>query len=365
MSYISGLSSIIKGERKELYFNKDQFLFATNFASNPYFADELNWARLALYYKDPTSQQRKIIILKDDNGRGWFAPSEMSRTGTWEVQKIEVYDKQGDFFVVERSNMPSPATFNIAVNRIVAPATPVISCLEGEELIIGGQFDAMYPVWTTTENATLTASLLEGTLANSQTIVQGNSMYAEQDSTVETGARYRASMLVPALTNVQNMFFETSYQMGAYDTVYSGVGPQTNKKMQVYFDAANTSVTTRFGLINLAAGSAAPGTRSVKVDNVSLVKAASELTLTMGQAINWRVGFKAKIWDLAANTWLSNDVYEIAEVQEGYLGLYDKLTLDKQIRGDYFGKMLTLRFPSYSECSGTQASLYQFVGSTY
>jgi hypothetical protein len=220
MSYITGAQSVAKGDREEVFFDKGAFIFATTFA-DPYFSNDLVWKKIALHYKDESSQpglglvpfiaqtwvlaqgsngglktvatvtsedpenaniifgdhylwsghtgtvqavshfagittitleqadavsgsgyigfskevvipgsttsQRQVIILKDDSARGWFAPTSTSRSGQWSLEKIQIFDRDEDFFAVERANMPSPENFDITLSKRVAPSSTATS----------------------------------------------------------------------------------------------------------------------------------------------------------------------------------------------------------------------------------------------
>lgn len=127
MAYITGLSSVVKGNRQEIYFDKGAFIFATDFATNTYFSNDLNWDKVALHFVAPSGSQKKVIVLKDDHGRGWFAPSSTSRTGDWVLDKIQIFDKDNDFFEVQKSDIPDAASIVAKVVRVIAPASSVVS----------------------------------------------------------------------------------------------------------------------------------------------------------------------------------------------------------------------------------------------
>ena len=136
MAYITGLGQLVKGQRQEIYFDKGAFIFATNFATNTYFADDLNWSKVALHFFDPTKNQRNVVILMDDESRGWFAPSVTCRTGDWTIEKISIFDKDGDFFEVQKENIPNAAEIKAKVVRIVAPSTQIAGLTNANQTIV-------------------------------------------------------------------------------------------------------------------------------------------------------------------------------------------------------------------------------------
>ena len=58
MAIITGPGSVIKGVREDLFFDKDQFLASVTI-SDPFFANERNWKRVALVFKDPAKKQKR------------------------------------------------------------------------------------------------------------------------------------------------------------------------------------------------------------------------------------------------------------------------------------------------------------------
>jgi len=127
MSYITKeRSTMFKDERNRITINKDLFAFASEFRDE-YFANDLNWKKLAIHFKHTTSNQRKIIVLMQDSNEGWFEISEMGRTGVWEVEQIQVFDKDGGRDSVLRSTMPDPSNFDIITERKIAPTELIVS----------------------------------------------------------------------------------------------------------------------------------------------------------------------------------------------------------------------------------------------
>lgn len=349
MSYITGLTSIVKGQRGEIFFNKDQFLFATDFASDPYFADELNWQKIAVYYADASSGQRQVIILMDDHGRGWFAPSVMARSGDWSVEKIEVYDKQGDFFTIGRDNMPSPEGFDVAVQRVVAPSPSLLAVQENAELVSNGTFNSDISGWVALAGA------------------QWNAGKAEQtaQATEERG-------FIVVLSTEVGKTYEYKLDTLAASNVIIANGTKADKA-GVVLDAIVTRLNVPAGAIRgqFIAGAtsvsilvqSAFAANAIQFDNVSAKKVPHIVETAAGMTSILSPGFKVKIWDDNAGAFISNEVYLIDSLLAEETK--DIVTLNKQIVGDWAGKTLRLRFPSFSEVSGKQASLYQYVGTGY
>lgn len=526
MSYITGLTSIEKGQRGELSFDKSQFIFATSFASDPYFEDELNWKRIALHYKIPTGvpvekedfspaggfnpweirdtlypavwfladtshnlprvdfylrnnqvatgeitatlyegvlqgsnyvptgsaiavnsnmvlaesinttgeyvpfffnnpnlnlgthyvvvlssastsgnapelnantsqstgsdfgfafsgdmgsswntgstlypqfkiyeglngdvtkigQQRQIVILKDDGSRGWYAPSETCRTGNWEIEKIEIYDKQGDRFEVDRVNMPSPENFDIDVQRKVPPASLVSAVVEEAELVNNGTFDSDLSGWTD-----LGSGASHNAAGHANYAYSGDLGLSQVLATVPT-FRYKFEWRQVDVQGLPSLVLNASFRESTADTgTFSGVAPNrvetaTDDSFNGQTLSAEVVAANASSLIVLGSNGNASGT--VQFDDVSFKAVPNKLDLDSGEGENWRVGFKCRIWDDIAGSYLTNDVYEITDITG------DQITLDQQIIGDYEGKTLRLRFPEYQDASGVQASLYQYV----
>lgn len=135
MSYITReKDSMYKGEKNLVSINKGLFAFASDF-NDEYFANDLNWKKIAIHYKHSGSNQKKIIVLMSDSDQGWFEASETARTGSWLVEQIQVFDKDGDMSVVPRTDMPSPDAFDIITNRKIAPSE-LISLVSGSTVTV-------------------------------------------------------------------------------------------------------------------------------------------------------------------------------------------------------------------------------------
>lgn len=133
MSYITKEKNTMnKGEKNLITIDKAMFAFASTFA-DAYFADSLNWKKIAIHFKHETSNQRKIVALMSESNQGWFQASAMARTGNWQIEQIQVFDKDGDMVSIPRSDMPSPASFDIETVRKIAPAELVVSITEGPQ----------------------------------------------------------------------------------------------------------------------------------------------------------------------------------------------------------------------------------------
>lgn len=354
MSYITGLSSIEKGQRGEIFFDKGQFIFATDFATDPYFEDELNWKRIALHFKDPTNGQTQIIILKDDGARGWFAPSSTCRTGIWEIEFIEIYDKQGDVFRVERTNMPSPGDFDIDVQRKVPPASLVDSVpagAAGPELLVNGDFGT----------GDLTGWTANHAGSGSASVTVGNRLLLDHVSGTSLGRIYQV------ISVAENTDYNISYDVVSGNNNRIVVNENTataggDERYRVD-DAPIGGVNTTFNsgsntTLYLHLSEASSPYEDGEMDNFSINAVQdnpNNLTLEAGEAANWSVGFKCRIWDDVAGSYVTNDVYEIIDITG------EVITFDQNIQGNIQGKTLRLRFPEYTDASGVQASLYQYV----
>lgn len=145
MSYITKEKNTMnKGEKNLITINKAMFAFASTFA-DAYFADSLNWKKIAIHFKHETSNQRKIITLMSEADSAPFEMSEMARTGNWQIEKIQVFDKDGDMVEVPRSDMPSPSSFDFATVRKIAPSETIVAINEGpQKLVLGSGKGALY-----------------------------------------------------------------------------------------------------------------------------------------------------------------------------------------------------------------------------
>lgn len=115
MTYITkDLSLMNKGDRNKIILDKDAFVSLTTF-EDLYFANELNWRKIAIHFQHTGSTQRKIIILFNDSSQGWFEASALARSGEWPIQMIQIYDNDGDVKVVKREEIPSAENFDIEV----------------------------------------------------------------------------------------------------------------------------------------------------------------------------------------------------------------------------------------------------------
>lgn len=136
MSYITKEKTTMNKDEKNLItINKDLFAFASTFQDG-YFANDLNWKKIAVHFKHETSNQRKIVILMQESEQGWFEASATARTGLWQIEQIQVFDKDGGMVSIPRSDMPTPANFDITTIRKIAPAALVLSIQEGPQKIV-------------------------------------------------------------------------------------------------------------------------------------------------------------------------------------------------------------------------------------
>lgn len=146
MSYITkNRDTMFKDERNKITLNKDMFAFASDF-NDVYFANDLNWKKLAIHFRHAGSNQTKIIVLMEDSNEGWFEASGLARTGSWQIEKIQVHDKDGDMDTVLRSGMPSPANFDIVTTTKIAPSEAISFVTDATHLALGAGKAALYEV---------------------------------------------------------------------------------------------------------------------------------------------------------------------------------------------------------------------------
>lgn len=136
---------MVKEERNKITINKDLFAFTSTF-NDVYFANDLNWKKIAIHFKHSTSNQRKIIVLREDANEGWFELSALARTGLWQIDKIQVFDKDGDMTYVPRSGMPSPTSFDISAVTKIAPSEPIVSFQDASNVILGINKGSLYEI---------------------------------------------------------------------------------------------------------------------------------------------------------------------------------------------------------------------------
>lgn len=146
MSYITkDKNTMFKDERNKITINKQLFAFASDF-SDSYFANDLNWKKIAVHFRHTTSNQKKIIVLMSDSNSGWFEASALARTGNWEIKEILVFDKDGDFTSVPRTDMPNPESFDISTATKVAPSELIVSFQDAFNPILGSGKTELYRV---------------------------------------------------------------------------------------------------------------------------------------------------------------------------------------------------------------------------
>ncbi len=356
MSYITGNDPVKKDERGNLSFDKEAFIFATNFASDTYFADDLNWKRIALYFTDPTSNQRQIVVLKDEYGNGWFAPSSTARTGSWSLSSIEIFDQDGDSFVVERSNMPSPENFDVAVERVIAPASLITNIPTPVEIIVNGDFPNDVANWDG-DGASAVWSNQKAYWA-----------YHDDRSFYQTiptvpGFTYSFNALMSGLVAATNSLATVKVFPGTVTDTRNGTSIESWHYEQTVHGSGDVDIEHEFTAVglttNIAFGTGGNAAAAASFDDISVLALPNTLQITPGEGLFYKQGYKVKIWSDTDSDFLDSTVYEITEI------LADFITLDKQLPPSYVGKTLRLRFPNYSSVSGEQATKYEYVEAGY
>lgn len=146
MSYITkDKDTMFKEERNQVTLNKELFAFASDF-NDIYFANDLNWGKIAIHFKHSTSNQKKIVVLREESNTGWFEASALARTGVWQIEMIQVFDKDGDMTDVKRSGMPSPENFDITTTVKIAPSESIISFQDDSNVVVGAGKTEFYEV---------------------------------------------------------------------------------------------------------------------------------------------------------------------------------------------------------------------------
>lgn len=385
MAYVNGELSVKKGERAEVYFDKSAFIFATDFTADEYFADDLNWKRIALHFKDATLNQRDVVILKDDHGRGWFEPSTTSRTGDWILQKIEIFDKDGDFFPIESADIPEE--FKITVQRVIAPASKVVSIIfesgaGSSNLLVNGDFEApvvlpiteeqFIPGWfngssvgvATVQTIEVAAGETNSSVLFTKTgaLDEEASVWAEYD--VTSGRDYVLEYEVTEHTMTgdapQPLAFVAYAAVGEDEPVVLATKAEDNG-VGVYsldFTPMQGRVKVAFGVIGTA------GTQgTMAFDNISLkLKELDTISVQLeeGTDKHYIPGFRFKLWNQTTNAFVSNDVYTIVDKVGTVLRL-DKATPVVDIETN----SVLAKYPNYADTSGEQSALYEYVGVGY
>lgn len=448
MSFITTPGSMVKGTEEVISFNKESFLFQVAI-SDPFFANERNWKRVALVFEDAAGKQRQYAILSDGWSKAKFQPSETSRTGTWALKEIHMYDHHMGFYKIERAELPTPTDFDIEATRIVAPSATITSFEQAVEKNSDPGFDEASLTasgWSKIVSQGSDAFLEGGQLKLETDFATINTIKVEKSFSLEDGERYTLK-LKPVLkddgsyqesstvrepasgtyfsntTNPQYFYFTSTsqgaevrwndqaisgsesssgifvgsdgwtYYRGAYveefnyqgdifrwyrihrsKTVTTTVTGSINDLLVKVLDSQSNVITQQSyssasgvdeSIEFIAKGSTKIEISTTgqggfwKVDDVSIKKAPDAITLSAADVDHYKVGYKVKLWDVAANAFLTSDVYEIMDIDG------TKVTLDKEIVGDYVGKTLILKFPSYDESSGAQKGLYQYVGKGY
>lgn len=146
MSYITkNKTTMVKKERNKITINKDLFAFASTF-NDVYFANDLNWKKIAIHFKHATSNQKKIIVMMNESSEGWFEASEMARTGTWRIEQIQVFDKDGDMTSVPRLDMPNPSSFDIVTELKISPSELIVSFSNSNTFTLGTGKGELYGI---------------------------------------------------------------------------------------------------------------------------------------------------------------------------------------------------------------------------
>lgn len=136
MAYITkDKDTMNKEDRNKISINKDLFAFASNF-EDIYFANDLNWKKIAIHFKHITSNQKRIIVLLQDNDEGHFEVSAMARTGAWQIEQIQVFDKDGGMEAIQRAGIPEATAMDISVIRKIAPSELILSIANNKELTV-------------------------------------------------------------------------------------------------------------------------------------------------------------------------------------------------------------------------------------
>lgn len=331
MSYITKQKDTMnKGEKNLISINKAMFAFASTFA-DPYFADSQNWKKIAIHYKHETSNQRKIIPLMEESSEAYFQMSEMARTGNWQVEQIQIFDKDGDMVSIPRSDMPSPSGFDFTTVRKIAPSETIVAINEGpQKLVLGSGKGALY-------EPGFKVRLWNDTLLN----YHDNNIYTINSIVGDT------LTLDQAISN------------------YGAGGPV------VRWESSSPNATYNEGVDYITLG--ANNSQSFSPDNLSAaiasqIQVGDIVTLTHGVITNHTVVSVEEVYNLIYNgmDW-TNEITMYNIHFDSNLPVTTASISHIKITGQDNSviKPLRLKFPNFSDASPKQKGIYQFIGSTF
>lgn len=433
MAMITGPGSVIKGDRNDIFFDKDQFLASVTI-TDPFFANDRNWKRVVLVFMDPLKKQKQFAILTDNWTRANFEPTVTARTGVWSLEEVHIYDMHMGLYIVSRAHLPSPEDFDVEATRLVAPS-PTATAIETADVVGTSNFNIETTIeeagWTQVQNNGSEVTIESQQAKLSTGTIGLGTIKLQKTFSLESGERYLAkirpvdrqngvkivetreptsgdiySRLAPKNhvqkygTNPYYFYWgdtligssaSNTLVSGGY-TYYQGTYRENNLGTDFWgiyrvsstettgvvndlgiFVRDNLGQTITSSIISVADGSLhslsfiAEGTTTISIetsgeqgywviDDLSLEKNPDALSIPLADVVHYKIGYKVKLWDVAANAFLTEDIYTITNID------VDVLTFDKAIAGDFTGKTILVKFPDYDNSSAEQKGLYQYVG---
>lgn len=362
MTYITkDKSTMFKDERNKITLDKDLFAFASDF-SDAYFANNLTWKKTAIHFKHTTSNQKKIIVLFSDSNEGWFEASALARTGSWQIDKIQIFDKDGDMETVQRADMPTPANFDIETIRKIAPSETIVAINEGpQKLVLGSGKGALYEpgfkvrLWNNTllnfhDSTVYTINTINGDELELNSPVAnylnagGTTVYS-QSGTVNGGAPMPDGSMY-----MQGTVYEINNQ------VVSNL-----VENELYNFTLNLSMPT------ISAGQTNEISWYIRIEdsndtNMLVLSGSGDTFSDSYNSSSFSDSFTIPVGGLVGANRIVFGLYT-GSMNDGSLPINFALTISNTSGSTL--KDLSLRFPNFTNASGRQKGIYQFIGPTF
>lgn len=334
MAYITkDKDTMNKEDRNKISIDKDLFAFASNF-EDIYFANDLNWKKIAIHFKHTTSNQKRIIVLLQDNDEGHFEVSAMARTGSWQIEQIQVFDKDGGMEAIQRAGIPEATAMDISVIRKIAPSE-IITNIAFSTSVLTDYVPSNLANGTLSFQGEVIVDLNSGWAAGSNLATFVGLAFSSQGGA--GGALYLEQLINGSWTEIQNYITSSDAVWNANNTISANA---TAVRMRIINnDSMNSMIYGSFSA------------QAMSDEN-------QVLTVGAGKTTNFLVGYTVRIWDEVALGYHDAVIYTITDVTG------DNITLDKDIL-NHSGKTLRLKFPSYADASANQKGIFQFVGTLF
>jgi hypothetical protein len=334
MAYITKEKDTMnKEEVNRIAINKDLFAFASNF-QDIYFANDLNWKKIAIHFKHTTSTQKRIVVLLQDSSEGLFEVSAMARTGAWQIEQIQVFDKDGGMEAIQRAGIPEATAMDISVIRKIAPSE-IITNIAASTSVLTDYVPTALANGNLSSQGEVIVNLNSGWAAGLNLATFVGIAFSSQGGA--GGALYLEQFVNGSWTEIQNYITSSDAVWSANNTVASNA---TAIRMRIVNNDSMNSMI--YGSLSAQAMSA---------ENQVLSVAA-------GKTTNFLVGYTVRVWDEVAMGYHDAVVYTITDV------VGDTIKLNQDI-SNHSGKTLRLKFPSYADASANQKGIFQFIGTLF